>query len=343
MTEFPHPTTATLSREEVAAGFHRVVHESIPDGNWHFSLALPKTAQLGRQQPLTPSANGQLLSIAFFHLPQPQADIEIYGTPLDLEMDPADFLDLWLQTTGIITLSRKRIPSIGGAAGDVVVSWHTDGVEFAGRCFCLKFGSRLILVWCRCAAADYAALADTFFLAISTFRMATEAQGPLAQRVQFLTSAVPTAWKLALPINWTPQQEPPAPRVAGFQAAWLQPDSGQTILAKLSCAVVGPELATSANDAFTRAQRAFSQAGITFETPSTTSEPPLNGYLAGWYRLAAAQVNQNPAEYRCRVLQHQAFWLVAAVLSPALHVSPPAWMHAKRVLDIVTSTVELGV
>jgi hypothetical protein len=338
MSALSHPVAVTLPRDQVAAQFVRITQDSLPDPNWHFHIALPKTARRSAQAALSPAPDGQLVSLGFFHIPQPAADIEVYGALLSYELDPADFLDFWMQKNGLTPLSTKRLPTLGGAIGDVLVSWPADAA-FLGRCFCLKFGPRLIVVWCRCAKADYEALAETFFLALSAFRLTTDPFGPLAQNVHWVSNSIPQPWKLALPHNWNILADPPLPRISGFQADWKNDTASQ--VAKLFCTLVPPDLVPDAPTAFSRIYQAVTEQGVTLGPPETSPEPPAEGILNSWYSVSPAQIQQHPAELRCRVQHRPNLWLVSGMLSLPPN-APAIWMHAKRTMDIVAQTLEIA-
>jgi len=85
------------------------------------------------------------------------------------EIDPADWLDLWIRRHGLEPVSSKPMPTPAGTFGDVVCRWATPQGEFAGRFVAMRFGDRVFLLSMRTPRPYYAAMANGFFAAMSSF------------------------------------------------------------------------------------------------------------------------------------------------------------------------------
>ncbi len=292
-----------------------------------------------------------MVSLVLLHQPAPASDIEVFGRYLTQELDAADWLDFWLAEQNFEVLSRKRLETMGGAVGDVVARWQAGDAAWMGRLFACKAGPRLFMIWFRTAAADYARLADDFFLSISTFQVLDDSLGPLAERVQWVGGALPIAWKVAIPVSWQVTQEPQTSRAASFQAilpgqtatpADPAVNAGAIMLAKLSLAVIAAEGAAGVDDVFAKMSEALRDAGVAVETPAAQGEAAGPGYIHAWRGASAATVNGRPAEVRFRVLQHARAWVAALVVSPTPAQAPAIWMRSKRLLDIAIDTLEIA-
>ncbi len=348
-----HPIVRTFTPEQIQAAFRKVNFDITPDPIWHFQLVISRACQLAPAEKTVPQPGGPMVSLVLLHQPAPASDIEVFGQHLTQELDAADWLDFWLAEQNYEVLSRKRLETMGGAVGDVVARWQAGDTAWMGRLFACKAGPRLFLIWFRTAAADYARLADDFFLSISTFQVLDDRLGALAERVQWIGGALPIAWRVAIPVSWRVTEEPQTDRAASFQATLpaetaTLPDSatdanvGTIMLAKLSLAVIAADGAAGVDDIFAKMSEALHDAGVTAETPVAQPEVTGPGYLHAWRAESAATVNGRPAEVRFRVLQHARAWVAALVVSPTPAQAPAIWMRSKRVLDIAIDTREIA-
>jgi hypothetical protein len=341
-----HPVAVEIPPDEIRQEYTKVALTGVPDATWHFEIAVPKSSRLAPPPPGAPIPGGPMVSIALLNRPQPPADTEVLAQHLLRELDPADWLDLWLESQQFEVLSRKRLPTLGGAVGDVVGQWQADGRQWMGRFFCTKAGPRLALLWFRTAAADYEQLAAGFFLSIAHFHFLDDRFGPLAEQVKWVGNPLPIRWRTAIPVSWKTAEELPTAGVASFQATLTggggEENAEPVMLAKLSFAVVAPERMANADEGFRKMYATLREAGIDVHEGVVSEERVPQGYRAAWTSQSAAKINTIAAEARCRILQHPSAWIAALVLSPTRTSAPQLWMQAKRLLDIATMTLEIA-
>jgi len=304
----PHPVQIPFPKEEIAARFTQFRPPATIDSLWQFQLLVERSHRVGptSQQPTPGNA---LASLALLNRPNPSCDLEILGQHIQAEIDPANWLTIWLQSQKITPISSKQLPTLAGRIGDVVGSWVAGSQQFLGRFFAMKSGPRLALL-CFRAAADYPHIADDIFLSIATFSFVDDSPGPLAEKVNIITQQTPIPWRTFVPMSWEVTPERGHPHVASFQAGLKEQGS---LLGKLSFAVVRADQATTHEEAFAKAVQAVRDAGVTVD----------------------------PGELHCRVMRHPKVWAVAAVVTVDPIASPLGWMRSVRLLDIVTSTLEL--
>ncbi len=334
----PHPTTVSFTNEEVARRFVQF-RPPIQNPHWQCELLVERSNRVGPVNE-EPKPDGSLASLALLNRPDPSSDLEILTQSLDAEIDPADWLDLWLAQRQITPISVKRAGALSGHIGDVVGSWTIDGTQWLGRFFCLKAGPRLALLWFRAKAEDYPRLADDWFLSMATFSFIDESPGPLAEKVRWVANPLPIPWRVAIPISWTVVPEPATPECASFQANLVSPAVPPVLLGKLSYAVTRADQATSHDDALTKAIAATTEAGIKLSFPRIVSEKPSPPYTESWLVFAKADINGQPGEFRCRIMRHPQVWVMAVILSVDTASSPQAWMRAMRLLNVATTTIE---
>lgn len=339
-TPIPHPTTVSFSNEEVARRFTQF-RPPIQNPLWQCELLVERSHRVG---PATeePKPAGPMTSLALLNRPHPPCDLEILTQYLDAEIDPADWLNLWLPAHQITPISVKRAETLGGHIGDVVGSWKVDGQDWLGRFFCLKAGPRLALLWFRVPAENYPRIADDIFLSMATFSFLDNSPGPLAETVRWINNTQPVPWKLVVPSSWEVNPEAANPDCAAFQANLIHREGERAILlGKLSFAAVGSGKISNHQDAFAGAFGAVQAAGVTLEPEQIFSENPSPPFTESWLSVAKANINGQSGELHCRILRHPNVWIVAAALSVDAPSSPMAWMRTMRLLDIVTATLEI--
>ena len=152
-----------------------------------------------------------------------------------------------------------------------------------------------------------------------------------------------------IPASRTPRVDTRETHVTSFQA----------VQAELPVAGAGPAfghlsmgvLARPAADNETIVAGSFLDGlranGVTVERTDLGPTAPREEFLAAWdlvspATLHNAQVAGLACEVRCRVMLHDDVWVMAGVLGPRREVGGLAWARSKRLLDVVTSSLELG-
>jgi hypothetical protein len=341
-TDIPHPIAINLSREEISRRFVQFNPGGEIGPLWQFKLLIERSFRVGPRA-IEPKPGGDLTTLALFNRADPSCELEILTQHLSIEIDPANWLDLWLRQRQITPISVKRLGTLSGDVGDVIGSWTVDGAQWIGRFFCMKAGPRMALLWFRVAASDYVRVADDIFLSIATFAFADDSPGPLAEKVRWVNNTQPVNWRLVVPSSWEVSPEPASPEVTSFQANLILRDGGRSILqGKLSLAVARADQAPDHPHAFSNAIGAVQEAGVKLESERIVAENASPPFTESWIALARADIGGQPGELRCRVMRHPKAWIVAAALSVDIVSSPVAWMRTMRLLNIVTSTIEIS-
>jgi hypothetical protein len=345
MDGLSHLTTLTLTQEQVNNEFLRISYTQLPDPHWHFETVVHKSSRLGPPGKV-PAPGGALERLAIFNRTDPPCDIEMFGAHVTYDINPADWLDLWLEQQRHVTiLSRKRFPDIGGEIGDVLAKWNVEKAPWVGRFFVTKVGPRVFLLWARVAEKDYAQAAEPIFLSIMSLRVFDTSAGPLAEGVRWANGETPVPWKLALPTSWQAEGEPGNDLASAFQATLLAPappGAAPQILGKLSFAILSPTVVPNAQDLAAKSMEAVRSSGVTADSDAFAPEPASEPCTESWYLSTPGKLNGTPIAVHGRILRHPSAWVSAVVVSPAREISPPAWMRARRLLDIVTMTLVIG-
>jgi hypothetical protein len=361
----PQPTTIPYTPEELRNLFVRVAVDTVPDPKWHYRIAVPLATKMrpsaGR---VAPSAREPLQSLGLFYREDVALDLEVIGVLLGREIDPAHWLELFLEHNRVPVTAMKVLPLGGGMLGDAVCEWTVDGRPFAGRFVALKFGPRLYVVCCRASRETYARSADDFFVSLTQFGVIEDQQGLSAEPLLAVSAPAPVPWRVYVPQSWTLTPEEPS----GFQAAlgapgpsepsvascWL-PFPGaatpplpaapppESYMGKMAVTLAPLEAAPTAEASREAALETFREAGLEFERDEFLDEAPQGPLEESALFVAPARLGgQGGVELRVRVGLARGLWFIAGVVGPARSVNPFAWMQNKRSLDVVTASLHFG-
>lgn len=335
---------------ELPAGMVVVEQTAPADPAWHFAVAVAEDSELCGPALVESSLEDPTQSLGIFRRSKPEADVEIISHILEYEIDPADWLERALENDGRQIRSSKHHQLLAGRAGDVVATWTLDDEAFAGRFVATKWGPRLFVVCCRTRLAHYGELAEQFLGSAASFEPLDDSFGSFAEPVHFVAEATPCEWKATVPDSWSVQRHPVADEGAWFDALHQAPSRAdeQTgeVDGRLTMAVMARSVAARPRDAGNVLLRALRDNDIQLEHAAfERNDEPLpccrSEYRHSWSLTTPVTRQGVAGELRCRVLMHQAVWVVAAVLGPIRDDDDEAWMRNKRVLDLTTCTLEL--
>jgi len=344
MTALPHPTQVPFG-DTPPNGFVRIEQRVCTEEYWHFSLYVPASMMRGPEGEAGPSAMDESATLGMFQLAEPATDIEVIGTWLPYEVDPADWLDAEIEALGYEVVSRRPVKLLDGVAGDVVARWEHEGRSFAGRFIAAKYGARLYTVCCRCALDDYATLADQLFVAAASLRPLNAWPGRFAETVSFVTEDMPFDWKLAVPTSWEIVQHAGSDDGAWFEASHIAPSAPDEQLGehdgRLALAVMTRSSAKRPRDAANVYLQALLENDIAIEATNFEIDDATEPFGQAWYLTSPIERQGVRGELRCRVMLHEHAWVVGGVIGPDRADDQGAWMRNKRALDIATATLEV--
>lgn len=349
--DLPQPTTP-MDRERLRAEFINVTVDRSPDPRWHFKLNLRRATNIAPGGDTPPKVGDPFQSLALFQRTNPIADIEVFGLDLPAEVEPADWLDLWILRHGLEPVSSMPVATPAGVFGDVVCRWQTPQGEFAGRFAALRFAERIFLLAMRTPRANYAALADDFFAAMSSL-LPLEVGPPTAPAEPRATALLshPTKATVSLPGSYTLELNVSEPGRMSAYTGDQQPIAAlpdDPAFGKLTFLLADLSLADHPGKAAGLYMEPLLRNPITLHGDEFVELPSApEPFLQAWEITAPATLTPPdakpvPCELRCRILAHERAWFVAGVIGPARHAGPIAWARNKRALDLVTSTVKFA-
>jgi hypothetical protein len=326
----------------IQLNFVRVRHEN-PDPLWTIEIVLNKANRVAPLPKETPQPGGPLVTLGLFNRPEPACDTEVYGAHLPYDLDPADWLDLWVERRPFTVLARKHVPAISGVVGDLVVMWESDGNSWMGRLFALKSGPRMVVVWFRTAAASYASLAEEMFVTMSNLKFADESPGTLAEPIRWIGAEWPRRWRTAIPVSWEIKEGPANEQAATFQAGLMLPleEGGHVMASKLTHAIVAAKYSRSVQEIFEQFRRPITDEGGVIGNIVPVAEDVPQGCLAAWRGQTDAVINGTVADIHCRVRQYRDVWVASLMMMPPRKRASEVWMRSKRLMDIAIETTEL--
>lgn len=335
----------------VRDGLVPVEHTVLDDRSWHFSIALPPEVEVIGRPAVAPSLAAPTQSLGLFRRHDPEADVEVLGHLLEYEIDAHDWLERTLRAEGRRIRSSKPKRLLSGAMGDIVATWALDDEHFAGRYIATKWGPRLFIACARTRLADYPALADELFRSAASLEALDRSSGAFGEPVHFFFEDVPCEWKVAVPDSWSIQHHAPSEEGAWFDAMHTAPGpvdemSGE-VDGRLSVAVMARSVAQRPRDAGNVLLRALRDNDVhlehaTFERDDDTLPVCRTTFLQAWSLVTPLRRGEAEGELRCRVMMHEHAWVVAGVLGSTREEDEDAWMRNKRVLDVVSCTLELA-
>lgn len=361
------PTKISYTPEELVERFIRVAVDQAPDPRWHYRIAVHAASKMrpsaGRVAP-TPQA--PLQSLGLFYREDLGMDLEVIGVLLGREIDPAHWLEMFLEFNRLSVSAMKHLPLPGGIVGDAIGEWTVGGKPYAGRFVALKFGPRLFVVCCRSSREIYEEVAQDFFVGLTQFGPVDQSPGLSAEPVRKASAPSPVPWELVVPGSWEVSPEEHEDGQAGFQASlspplpadppvascWSpfpggeagpapEPPPPEAYLGKLAVTLVPAALVPTPESAEELAMETFRGAGLEWEDAGFEDEPPQGTAERSRLLVAPARLRgQAGVELRCRVAFTHGLWFVAGVVGPARGVNPFAWMQNKRVLDVVSGSLK---
>jgi hypothetical protein len=348
--DLPHPFQVNIPKDQLDRDYLNVLIDRSPDPAWHFKLNLHRATRIAPDGKVAPTVAEPFQTLALFQRPEPLADLEIFGLHLPVEINTADWLDLWLAKHNMVAVSSKPLSTTRGLLGDCVCIWETPQGPFAGRFAALRWGGRIFLLTLRTPRNNYSAIADDFFVAAASFAP-EQVDGRLlnGEVHQQVVIAAPVAATITLPASYKIEMDIADSRVSAYggdqQAVADLPDD--PAFGKINFLLAEASLADHPAKAAAIYLNPLMKNPITLGGDEFIEEAAPAPFDQSWMMVTPATFNPPDAppiacELRCRVMTHPKAWFVAGVLGPARHAAPIAWMRNKRALELITNSVELG-
>ena len=335
MTPTPaFPTQARLSKEQIAERYWRCLETGCPDKSCHVSLLLPRRWRPVDvpSTPPTPEQPMAALSLAR-SLDEPRGEIEIGAVLLEREVAPADWLANFLEASGHAIVESRRQWSRGGDVADVLTRCETPAGPGLARWLAIKDHNRLFVLQARCLEAHYAAHADDFLVAISSFAPIHPSRWPLAERLRSFTRRQPGDFCLFYPESWRLQQDPASS--ANVHVLHVISVVDGSVAGKMTLAAVARHAEDDPQKLADNYLAELERAGIHASRVPLAASQPVGGFEAAWQSHMEAARRDSTIEGRLTVGRRPDAWFLLALLGPSRQTAPDLWAVNKRAYEIL--------
>ncbi len=202
---FDFPTSDRLGKEFVEKNFLRVSDPRGPDPAFHFATFVPKTWRPLDLPSGIPELDGGPVRLALY---RPEGEdgqaiaLDVAVVKLSREVDPAHWLDTYLESLGLMIVNGREAPAEGGNIPDRLTVNPDPANPQVARWLALKNGPNLFLIQGRATVDTYKNYADTFFLALSQFTLLHPQKWPLAESLGTFSRHDPGNFVLMVPESW---------------------------------------------------------------------------------------------------------------------------------------------
>lgn len=318
-----------------------------PDAHWHFTISVPNDSEVGTEEVPVPTPDQPFVKLARFVANE--STVEVFGHLLPREIDPADYLEVWLAGEGVTISSARDISTDSGVSGDAVGSWLADGETWVGRFYATKWGNRLFIVSQRAPERRYPALAETFYSTMMSLAPGSPEGSPLAEDARHWGEEGPMPWRTIVPVSWILQPDSIHADLTSFRGSSVAigKSARELLFGKLVLAMATKNVAPNPAALAGAFVDALSDRRVTVEPADLEEMAAPAGFRSAYSLVTRATLNRPPfygvpCEVRARVLAGKSASFFAGVFGPTRETGAIAWMHNKRTLDLAIQHLEVG-
>lgn len=337
---FEFPTTDRLGKAVVEQNFVRVTDRRADDPHLHFALFLPKTWRPMDLPAEVPPEDGGLVRLALYHpdgVEPEQAAIEVAVLRQSREVDPADWLRIFLAAAGQTVLKHREVTTDAGDAPD----WLTIGLDannpLVARWVVRKNGPHLFVVQARARIEHYPWLGDVFFFAVTRFTLLNPYQWPLAESLGTFSRRDPGNFLILYPVSWE-RSDDPVNHPTFLQVKLINRIEGKAV-GQLVFASLARNAATTPERLLDDQLAALNLGGVLVSKPLLEKGPPVDDLTETWQALFSAVGTtvgkMELMEARLFIGQRAEWCYVLLLLTPPQERMPSVWAINKRAYDIV--------
>lgn len=327
------PTRVSQEPETVNRNFVWFRHTLPEDRRYHFSILLPDTWRVDTATPDEPTPAAPIKTLAAFTTRRRQASVGILAVRLARDVAPADWLELLLEERGEQVLSWRETDTPGGRVADILSRLETPRGTWVSRWLALKDGNVLFVVRCRTREQDYPDYADTFLLALDSFRLLSPCDWPFAEPVQALNLPISPGLAVILPKSWQIRRDQyDNANVRSFQVTNQTKDGsiGTMTVAGIARSAESDPQNLAVN--YVRELRRNHVGICNIPLDAADAGGPFD---AVWRGRAEALLRGQKVEVRVFVGQCGAAWFFAGSLGAARQTHAGAWAINKRAFEIL--------
>lgn len=316
------------------------------------SVAVPAGWQAIDPAGKAPMPGGAPATMRLFRSPEGAAggEIELQVSRLPQEMTADDWLAIAVAEANLAPLaSRMRVGPTGPVVDRLLRAGKGPGATIV-RLFAMKDGDRLYLLSCRAAEDKYAARAEAFALAISTFHPLRPTGNVYAEDLLHYKVGAPGRPTFGHLASWrasSPQGDL-APGINGAVFKLMGPgpnNKGQQLVGQITVKVVqkaeNPGLTPESLVEFMRDD--LVAAGVTLGPTEGAADFRTEAMTQpGKVARAAGRRGENAVEFRGVVLQNESSWYTLSLIGPAQASNPAGFAVTRRALEVMALEAHPG-
>ena len=342
-SSLPFPAAVQLSRGEVERNYSRVASVSTPDPGYRFSIALNKSWQQVTTPFSVPTAENPISNFGrFCRVASPFAEIEVMMVFSPREVEPADWVELYLQRAEYHILDVRRIATSSGEVGDILARNDLKQESFVSRTLGAKVGSHIFVVQCRVAENAYSEVAQEFLIALQTFQVTTTSRDLYAEPMAACRVLAPVKGQLLFPMSWI-RKDDANPPPGGQSFSFANPRGNDTVGLFTFAAIPRSAESTYAGLLFNYLDQ-LRRNGIKIENQLLTNQPGQDSILRTWQGTLFGFLRESDAEVCVSIVEHKSGWFLLASAGPTREVDPDVYIVNRRAyrLALQTFTLQAG-
>lgn len=326
----PFPTELPFAPAELKRDFWLCDHTRNQDPALHFRILLPKSWKPVDVPSGSPSVEEPLAQVAYFRTEdEPRAEIDVDVMHLEREVEPSDWLDLYLEARGEQVVSRRDTDSPGGRVPDVLSRMEVEGEgAVLSRWLVLKDWQRLWVVQCRAYEADYPGFAPVFLAAFSGFKVLNPTDWPLAERLRSFSRPEPADFVFLFPQSWElAVDESSNANVLSLQ---LNNQIGGLAAGKIVFSTVATAVENSAQHLLNTYLDQLRANDIAMAGLELKPRMAVDGFVETWEASGTARRGEGRVETRVVIGRRPEAWFLIALLGPTRESAAEVWAINKR-------------
>lgn len=159
--------------EELAEHYYEASFQEDLEASYQFKVALPKTWTRKTLTVNYPNQDGSIELLARVLSEGNHSSLSVWCTLLPREVNPSDWLLLWVKTQDYQLIDARKLPTQYGTVGDCIASKVIDGEAYISRLFAIKDGNRLFLLNQSTPQDSYKDHEEAFLVGVQTFSLLT--------------------------------------------------------------------------------------------------------------------------------------------------------------------------
>lgn len=300
------------------------------DARYHYQLLVPTGWGTTANRTCTPL---EVPVIAFAPSGDATTEIGISVTHLAREVSPADWVELLVAHNGEEVVEMRSAHGTMGRVSDVATRSTVQGRRCIVRTNAVQDADRLFVLRCRAPENQYAALADAFVWALSSFRLLHPDNRPYAEELQELPGIFPVLFTCRYPRSWQLIDHTRSKKRCHHSLYNLRAGRRFGHI----------ELVVERHHG---ADRHHAMAAELAQQLSVASHElhevrPPGGARHAWEASWVTQVEQRPAEAAVRIIQYDHCMMALGLLSPAGAEAGVCRATNRRCFELLGETFEV--